>query len=194
MKKLFILGLAGFLSLNAFSFSPVSAQSYQGTADLLVTISLLQQQVAALQTQLNQNKGGQNNAVPNTLPSIDYLSGPTRLIVNAIGTWTARASDADGNLMRWDVSWGDNSSSSRSASGSSSMVTLDHSYATAGLKNIIFKIWDTNWAYDVASTTVNIITPNIKRLPFQGASFIGSAQEQLATMMLQLQEMLKNLR
>lgn len=366
MKKIFIFVLAGFLSLNALSFSPVSAQSYQGTADLLAAISSLQQQVTVLQNQLNQQRsgGGQNalgvaSSTPNTLtvtkngtgsglvwstdggincgndctesyasgtwvylhaqangdsvfiswggdcsystssnctlvmnnnknvnarfdlagpntltvsktgngaglvtsdpagincgndcsesyasgtavwlhaipsqgstfgawtgcdvvsstecrvwmnrnrtvnarfdfqntpPSIDYVSGPTRLVVNTMGTWTARASDADGNLMRWDVFWGDNSSSSRAASGSSSMVTLDHSYASAGLKNIVFKIWDTNWAYDIASTTVNVITPNIKRLPFQGASFIESAQEQLATMMLQLQEMLKSLR
>lgn len=135
------------------------------------------------------------NLVQNTAPSIDYLSGPTRLTINAVGTWTARASDVDGNLMRWDIFWGDNSSSSRSASSSSSMVMLDHSYTTTGSKNIVFKIWDTNWAYDIASTTVNIISPNIKRTNYyQQGSIIESAKQQLDEMTLKLQEILRQLR
>ncbi len=134
--------------------------------------------------------------IDNSPPSLDYLSGPTQVVVNTSGTWTARASDVNGNLMLWDMTWGDNSSSSRAASGSSSMIMVDHAYNTTGLKSIIFKIWDTDWAYAVASTTVSVIANPIKKiLPLiQQGSLIQSAQTQLGAMVLQLQEMLKLLR
>ncbi|MFZ2150126.1 MAG: peptidoglycan-binding domain-containing protein [Minisyncoccia bacterium] len=41
-----------------------------------------------------------------TAPTINTIDGPTSISVNTLGTWTARATDANGDDLTWSVNWG----------------------------------------------------------------------------------------
>ncbi|MDP3993548.1 MAG: PKD domain-containing protein, partial [bacterium] len=96
----------------------------------------------------------------NQPPVITGVSGPTALKIGETGTWTVKASDPDGTVLSYSVSWGDagigQGLTAPAGSATLQTATFTHSYATAGAYTVTFSVSDNAGASAQSSITVAV--------------------------------------
>lgn len=72
----------------------------------------------------------------NKPPTISGFSGPTTLKVNETGTWTVKASDPEGQVLSYSVSWGDEAQTAQGLMTAlpvfTQTATFTHAYSSPG--------------------------------------------------------------
>ncbi len=114
---------------------------------------------------------GQATTTPSTGESekhktkITSITGPTTLLINSEGTWTANVSTDATSTLHYSVKWGDEGTAQpllRAAlTNIQTSATFTHEYATAGTYHPEFTVTDTNGRTSTKSTTV-IVTDTVQ--------------------------------
>lgn len=100
---------------------------------------------------------------PDREPTISGISGPTKLGVGKMGTWTINASDPEQKTLRYRVVWGDETYARADVAVEASAVpltviqnaTLSHTYYGAGVYNPVFYVTDE--AGNIAKTSISVV-------------------------------------
>lgn len=126
----------------------------------------------------------------NHAPVISKIVSPVGSVyVGVTVTWTVSVADIDNNLSAIGVQWGDGETSSGAGvSGGSFTQSFSHTYKSAGKKTAVFAVTDVLGASVKKSVLVTVVIPQAVSL---SSSLIGSLQQQLDALNLQLQELLK---
>ena len=102
----------------------------------------------------------------NKPPVIKGASGPVKLKIGEVGTWTVSAMDPEGASLRYSVVWGDERlgvagtgkilKENRTGSTNSQEASFTHSFSSVGIYKILFSVTD-NAGNEARSTiTVNV--------------------------------------
>jgi hypothetical protein len=104
-----------------------------------------------------------DSSTSNKPPTISGLSGPSTLAVNTSGTWTIDASDPEGGQLKYQVTWGDESTFSPWANSAGMAMrdfvqstTFTHAYANAGTYTVVVVVTDASGQSAKTSTTVKV--------------------------------------
>jgi PKD repeat protein len=98
----------------------------------------------------------------NKAPSISAFTGPTTLAVDAVGTWTIKASDPEGGSLSYQVWWGDENiyapsyTTAAAAREFKQTSTFTHSYANPGTYTVLITVRDSGGQEAKSSMTVKV--------------------------------------
>jgi peptidoglycan hydrolase-like protein with peptidoglycan-binding domain len=104
-----------------------------------------------------------DNGTGGTAPTINGVSGPTTLALNAEGVWTIKASNTAGGSLTYRVDWGDQANAGSGTSALSPQAqnfvqttTFAHRYAYAGVYNPTFYVMNEQGVTTKSSISVKV--------------------------------------
>ena len=85
------------------------------------------------------------------------LVGPTELAPGAVGNFTANASDADGDALKYTFDWGDGTTNTTATVASGGPASAEHSWAVSGRYKVWVKAIDPWGVTSAWSPAINVI-------------------------------------